>query len=355
MNHPGNPTLEGRVLGGGRYRLLRILGRGGMGVVYEAVQVDLGRRVAIKLLGADVSPSALSRLGTEAQVMARLGNPHVAQISDFQHPPGEPAFLVMELLVGQSLAQLLHAEGVIAWERAARIGMQILDALGAAHAARVVHRDVKPANVFVVASAAVPDMVKVLDFGIAKVAGGDDAGPITRPGAALGTVTYMAPEQAFSEPVDGRADLYAVGVCLYQAVSGRRPFEGADARMILAAMAVGVPVPLEKYCPHVPVAFRSVVERALRRHPAERFQSAQEMIAALAACLGVGPHEAPITIPSASVAPHSSPRAVIPETTMDVPVSSAVPQMPQAYGAAPLYPTMTSQGLGPPSPSTALG
>lgn len=269
----------------GRYRLESILGKGGMGVVYEAVQEDLGRRVAIKLISGSVSSTGLARLRQEAEATARLGNPHIVQVTDFQSNPGEPPFLVMELLHGRSLRALLKAEGVIGWQRAARFGCQILEALAAAHAAGIIHRDIKPDNVFVLASAAVPDMVKVLDFGVAKLVA-DDARGMTAPGALLGTLAYMSPEVTRGNTIDPRSDLYAVAVSLYEAVAGRRPIEAHDLPALFAAIAYAEPVPLQRICPHVPQAFADVLMRSLRKSPDERFQLASEMATALAACLG---------------------------------------------------------------------
>lgn len=283
-------TLTGARLAG-RYRLVRQLGVGGMGVVYEAVQEDLDRRVAVKIL-TEVSPSDLARFEVEARVMAQLGNPHIVQISDFCVAPGDPPFLVMELLSGRSLRQLLVEEGLIGWERAAHVGLQVLDALAAAHAAKIVHRDIKPENLFIVSSSAIADMIKVLDFGVAKRLEAGTGGPMTHPGALIGTIAYMAPEQTIGGVVDARTDLYALGVCLYESVSGRRPFAGADIASFLRAIGRDEPTPLERYCPQLPPAFLAVVSRAIRRAPEARFQSATEMATALAESLGL-PARAP--------------------------------------------------------------
>jgi serine/threonine-protein kinase len=345
--------LKGTLIAG-RYRLERVLGEGGMGVVYEAVQEGLGRRVALKLLSDIVTPAGLARLRNEAEVMARLGNPHVVQVTDFHAAPGEQPCLVMELLAGQSLRQLLQAEGVLAWDRAARIGVQILDALAAAHAARIVHRDIKPENVFMVASAAIPDMVKVLDFGIAKLLEAPDAAPMTRPGALIGTVAYMSPEQACGGSVDPRADLYAVGVCLYEAVAGRRPIEASELRSLIRAIGAGDTVPLERHCPQLPPAFAAAVMRALRLPPEERFQSAGEMAAALMQCVGVAPSVSPHTVMSGSaVLTHAAQRgqaaqgaaSVFATGTAARRVSQAAPQPSPGSFAGGLVPsTLASPG-----------
>ncbi|HEY8074079.1 MAG TPA: serine/threonine-protein kinase, partial [Labilithrix sp.] len=268
---------------GGRYRVERLIGEGGMGAVYEAVQLDLGRRVALKvLLGAAPADGAFRRFRQEAEAAARLGHAHIAQVTDFQHVPGEPPFLVMELLAGRSLRDVLVAEGRLEWRRSARIGMQLLDALGAAHAARVIHRDVKPENVFVVESRAVQDMIKVLDFGIAKLAEpATPSGPLTAAGAAIGTPAYMAPEQARGDDVDARADLYAVAVVLFEAAAGRRPIE-VDPTMRLAAAIGAPPARLEDFVRDVEPRFAAAIARALAKDPRDRFASAAEMASAIA-------------------------------------------------------------------------
>lgn len=282
--------LSGTVLGG-RYHLVKRLGQGGMGVVYEAVQVDLGRRVAVKLISGEVSPSALSRFRTEALATARLGNPHIVQVTDFRAGgDGEPPFMVMELLAGRTLRALLQAEGVIGWQRALRLGCQMLDALAAAHAEGIIHRDVKPDNVFVVASAAVPDMAKVLDFGIAKLVADHpemhSRVTTTANGVLVGTLGYVAPELTLGGTAGERSDLYAVAVTLYEAIAGRRPFTTRDPRELLAAVVRTDPPDIRELCPHLPDEVGAVLMRGLSRRARERPPTAAAMAAELARCLG---------------------------------------------------------------------
>jgi serine/threonine-protein kinase len=291
----GVDALIGRRLGG-RYRVVRRLDAGAMGVVYEAVQEDLGRRVALKLLTTAFDEAALERLRREAEAAARLGHPHIVQVTDFVRMPDEPVFLVMELLSGRSLAAAIELEAPMPVARVARIGLQLLDALGAAHAAKIVHRDIKPANVFLVSSLAVPDMVKVLDFGIAKLL---DTEPgeraVTRQGAVIGTLAYMSPEQARGDAIDERADLYAAGVCLYEAASGARPID-APVTALRAAILAMPPVELAARLPNVDPAFAAVVMRALEKDRTRRFASAREMAAALAPIAGVDALAPPETV-----------------------------------------------------------
>ena len=232
---------------GGRYRVGALLGQGGMGAVYEGMQEGLDRRVALKVLHAHLSgeKELLGRFQREARAVATLGHPNVVQISDFQVNPGEPPFLVMELLHGESLRALLKRTGPLPPERVAYIFSQVLAALEAAHAKDIVHRDIKPDNIFLSSTSVQADLVKVLDFGVAKVLrDGDKDGKLTHAGFVVGTLSYMAPEQAMGEELDGRADLYSVGACMYLALTGRKPFDAPTTPGLLKAILTEKPVPL---------------------------------------------------------------------------------------------------------------
>ncbi len=270
---------------GGRYRLGARLGQGGMGTVYEATQEDLGRRVAVKVLDERLAEdhAQIERFRREALAAAALGHPNIVAVTDFGWDPPEPPFLVMEYLTGQSLARLLEVEGSLPPERVAFILAQVLSALAAAHAEGMVHRDVKPDNVFLVSGAPVPDFVKVLDFGIAKLGAQSAAGArLTSTGAMLGTPAYMAPEQARGADVDARADIYAVGATLYQALSGRLPFEEPSLQAMLFAIVEKTPPSLAEVRPDLPPELVAVVDRAMAKDRAGRYSSAEEMRAALA-------------------------------------------------------------------------
>ncbi|MBX3234107.1 MAG: protein kinase [Labilithrix sp.] len=273
--------LVGRLLGG-RYRVRGLLGAGGMGAVYEAVQEDLARRVALKVLldSTRITDEDLRRFRREALAASQLGHPNIVQVTDFQARPGEPPFLVMERLDGESLNDLLKRERPLAPARAVFIATQILAALAAAHAAGIVHRDIKPPNVFLTRTQAMADLAKVLDFGIAKAP--SLAGSFrTLPDTILGTPAYMAPEQAGGAQVDHRADIYAVGACLFEMLSGRRPYAGASAGEIIAQLSTTSPPPLLSLRPDLDPALAAVVDRALSRSPAARFASATAMLDAL--------------------------------------------------------------------------
>jgi len=250
-----------------------------MGAVYEGVQEALGRTVAIKVLHAargQLREDQFTRFQREARAAAALGHPNIIQITDFQWQPGEPPFLVMERLVGQSLGDAIQ-RGRLRPQRVAFIASQVLAALGAAHAAGIVHRDIKPDNVFLTVMSMVNDIVKVLDFGVAKLL---DEAPLTMAGAMVGSPAYMPPEQALGGAIDARADLYAVGATMYHALSGRLPIEATDASDFLARLDQPI-TPLEQLVPDLDPGLTQLVGRAMAKRPEARFASAEEMRAAL--------------------------------------------------------------------------
>ncbi len=272
----------------GKYRLLRLLGDGGMGSVYEASHELLGTRVAIKVLHADLArrTGLVERFLQEARVAAQIKCPHVVQVTDVDRTPEGVAYIVMELLEGEALSAMLERQGKLAIPAACDFTLQILDALEAAHSLNVVHRDLKPENVFVTYQGAKP-VLKLIDFGIAKLrtnAPGEKN--LTVAGVLMGTAEYMAPEQAFSaDKVDGRSDLYAVGVMLYEMIAGRRPVHGDDGRAIAMKVERGEVVPLVHVAPEVPREIAGLVHRAMAARPELRFASATEMRLALEAAL----------------------------------------------------------------------
>ena len=260
------------------HRLLRVLGRGGMGVVYEAEHLKLGRRVALKVLSEERSDdaTALARLRREALSMGALQHPHIVQVSDFNEGP--PPFLEMELLAGQSLRDRLAERGAMSAADACSVALQLLSALGAAHRAGIIHRDVKPANVFVVETPLTDVFVKLLDFGVAKLLTPQQGPALTSFDAVVGSAPYMAPEQIRGEAIDGRTDLFALGVTLYEMLAGQRPFVAAPNENVMATILRGGPIaPLAG----VPGALEAAVLRALTPSPSVRWTSAEEMTAAL--------------------------------------------------------------------------
>ena len=305
-------TLTGTLLAG-KYRVGARLGSGGMGEVYEATQEDLGRRVAIKVMSGPMAtdPSLLERFQREARAVAALGHPHIVQVTDFQDNPGEPPFLVMERLVGEAFGDLLERVHYVEPPRVARIAEQTLSALAAAHEAGLVHRDVKPDNVFLCTTDTGADLVKLLDFGVAKVLEERAGGKLTSTGAVVGTLAYMAPEQARGEAVDARADVYAVGACMYHALAGRPPFEATTTAQLLSSVCHEAPPPLGALRPDVDGQLIGVVERAMARDVGARYRSARAMMSALGAYLRGDPQPTdPMSATAFASAPVPSPRVI---------------------------------------------
>ncbi|MBS2011386.1 MAG: serine/threonine protein kinase [Deltaproteobacteria bacterium] len=265
--------LVGRTLGG-RYRLDRSIGVGGMGAVFQATQLDLGRAVAVKVL-LDVDERAIARLRQEALAAGALSCPYVVSIFDFQAPPGEPPFIVMELLAGESLAQLLAREGRLAVDRACRIAVEALVGLDFAHRAGVTHRDIKPSNLWLSSGRGMEGHVKVLDFGIAKLVDDRD-GVRTTTGSLLGTPAYLSPEQLRGHPADERSDQHAIAVVLFEMLTGARPWQSQGVALY-AEILERVPPSVEQLAPHVPRELAAVIARGLAKDPAARFASADEM------------------------------------------------------------------------------
>ena len=284
-------TIEdqtGRVIAG-RYTLEGLLGVGGMdGAVWSAWHEATHRSVALKLLPATSAASA-ERFQRGARLVSGLNHPHITTVHDYGQEPSGELFLVMERLEGETLHAMLKREGAQTVDRALAITTQVLRALDHAHRRHVVHRDLKPGNLFLVQSGDQDgDMVKVLDFGIAKAfedEGGAEAlaGEVTHQRQLCGTPHYMAPEQITMGRVDARADLYAMGVVLYRMLVGRLPFEAREATQLFRAHLSEAPPSLHEANPNVdvPAAVEAIVMRALAKSPGDRFQTATEMRAAL--------------------------------------------------------------------------
>jgi tRNA A-37 threonylcarbamoyl transferase component Bud32 len=299
----------------GRYRVVRQLGDGAMGAVYEAENVLIRRHVAIKVLHPHVAErqDARVRFEREAQAAGRIGSPHIVEVLDMGELDGGARFLVMELLEGTTLAQRVRDAGRLSPDEAAPIVIQLLAGLGAAHAADIVHRDLKPANVFLAGNRSVGDYVKILDFGVSKFAvAGDDMG-MTGAGSVLGTPFYMSPEQAKgARHIDHRSDLYAVGVILYECVTGKVPFEAETLNELIFRIVLEAPPPVESLVAGLDPAFTAIVRKAMAREAGERFQSAREMHDALVRWLaparpGVG-FDTSSTLLWAAAPPHARAR-----------------------------------------------
>jgi serine/threonine protein kinase len=268
----------------GKYRLTRLVGDGGMGSVYEAQHTVLGTRVAIKVLHPELAKRTglVERFLQEARVAAQIRSHHVVQVTDVDRTPDGYAYIVMELLEGEPLSSVLDRQRRLPVATACEYTLQILEALEAAHALHVIHRDLKPENVFVTFVAGGP-VLKLIDFGIAKARRTDpQQRNLTVAGVVMGTAEYMAPEQARSaDKVDPRSDLYAVGVMLYEMLSGVRPVQGEDARVIALKVERGEVAPLVQSAPDAPREIAGLVHRAMAARPELRFSTATEMRLAL--------------------------------------------------------------------------
>jgi serine/threonine-protein kinase len=299
---------ESRVIGG-RYRLDAVLGEGGMGVVYRAFDLSIERAVAVKLLRHDgaASPADVERFLREVRVTANVESAHSVTVFDVgQTPEGEP-FLVMSLVDGVSLDAWLERNGTMAVGRAVGVALQVADALAAAHAVGVVHRDVKPANIMLREGPDGPsrDKVTVVDFGIAKWMKQKTA--LTSEGVIVGTVLYAAPEQISGEAVDGRADQYALAATLVRLVSGQDLFSSDEGiASVIHHHLMKTPVPLSQRVPLVPSGLDAVLGRALEKKPAARYPDMRAFADALRPFADAPPATATATRPPPSARPPSS-------------------------------------------------
>jgi serine/threonine-protein kinase len=288
---PGGPAaLVGTIIGG-RYRIERVIGEGGMGAVYQAEHTHMRKRLAVKVLHPEMSrlPEVVARFEREAMAAAHIEHPNVASATDFGKLDDGSFFLVLEYVEGTSLRDAIGGTPM-ELGRALRILRQIAGALGRAHMLGIVHRDLKPENVMLVTRDGDPDFVKVLDFGIAKVPVGDLVGERHAPGQALtqlgmvyGTPEYMAPEQALGQAVDARADLYALGVIAFEMLTGARPFDH-ESKVSLLGMHVTAPIPkMSERAPaaNVPPEIEAIVEQLLAKDASARLPDAKELAAAL--------------------------------------------------------------------------
>ncbi len=279
-NEPGVPDPYLGATVDGRYEIESVLGEGGMGVVYRCTHSIIGKNVAMKILRADLARNdkVVERFLNEARSASSIGNPHIIDISDFGRLPDGATYFVMEYLEGTPLSDFLDRNHLLEPQRIGQIGIQLTEALAAAHEAKIVHRDLKPDNIFVLPQGPLGDFVKVLDFGIAKAT--SVASKLTQAGQVFGTPHYMAPEQAAGSAVDHRADIYSVGVILFELLTGRLPFEAENFMAILSQhMYKEPPSPSTLSDTHgrVDPNFEYVILRCLRKDPEERYQSMSEL------------------------------------------------------------------------------
>ncbi|HEY8925382.1 MAG TPA: protein kinase, partial [Polyangia bacterium] len=335
---------------GGRYILRRLCGEGAMGRVYEGHHVDIGRRVAIKILHPTYrhTPEVVERFRREARAASKIGHPSIVDVTDSGTTADGAFFFVMEYLEGIDLEQLIHRDGALPLERALLIAAQVCRALIAAHAAGIIHRDLKPANVMLIRHRDEEDFIKLLDFGISKQSDLDPEGGarhlgLTNPNVAVGTPIYMAPEQAAGHPADARADVYAVGELLYEMLTGKPPFSGNDVMVVFHKKATETPPPIRLARPDVPVAVDQMLTRAMSRRPEDRqpnMTALKDEVLGCLASLGQAP-----ALPSLSSLPAASPLSVVQDpgpTPLPVPaVSGATPMPASAISTQNMRPRQT--------------
>jgi eukaryotic-like serine/threonine-protein kinase len=321
--------MVGRVVGS--YRIVEKIGEGGMGAVYRAVDEMLEREVAIKAIRPELArePEIVERFRAEAKILARAHHPAIATIYSFFHDGGE-LFLAMEYVRGRTLSEVLAA-GALPWRRAVALLGTALDGIEQAHRAGIIHRDLKPDNLMLTEA----DTLKVMDFGIARMPGSSH---LTRTGLLIGTLRYVAPEQIRGEEVDRRTDLYALGVVLYQMLTGRVPFDGPTDFLILKAQLEDPPPPPNSVVPEIPAWLDRIVLKALAKAPADRFQTVEELRIHLAG-QGSLPVEATQELPTVVLPPR--PAAVAsPET-----VETDRPRQPPGTSYRPMREAGGKRGL----------
>jgi serine/threonine protein kinase len=274
---------------GGKYHIRSVLGRGGMGTVYEGVNVQMGRVVALKILHPKQvkKRESVKRFYQEARAAGAIGHPNICEVYDIGSLDDGCPYLVMERLTGSTLSELAK-QGVLPFDAAIDIMIQVLSGLVVAHEKGIVHRDLKPDNIFLTERVGCPPVAKVLDFGVSKVVSSAPEEPrdadldLTRTGMVMGTPYYMSPEQASgARDLDGRVDLYACGVILYETLTGRRPFLAANYHILLWNILKTEPPRPTELRPDLPEALESVIARAMARDRSVRYASAHEFIAAL--------------------------------------------------------------------------
>jgi serine/threonine-protein kinase len=288
-SHGGVTELIGSTLSG-RYLVTRKVGQGGMGAVYEATHTLIGKKVAVKVLLEKYAKreAIVQRLEQEARLASSVGNEHIIDITDFGQTEDGRTFVVMEFLEGESLAECLSRETQLPEQRILRIISQAASALAAAHDKGIVHRDIKPENLFLLRRKE-QDFVKVVDFGISKslrVSAEEDQPRLTQTGMVLGTPLYMSPEQARGDDeLDHRVDVYALGVIMYEAATGRVPFAGNNYLSVISQVLNEEPKPLREIRPELSEEFEAVVHKAMAKDRTDRYDSANEMLADVTALL----------------------------------------------------------------------
>ena len=329
---------------GGRYRLVELLGQGGMATIYRARDAQLDRDVAVKLLRPEFGqdPDFLARFRDEARAAASLNHPNIVSVFDFGEDESGP-YLVMELVEGEDLASILRGNGPLAPRQAARVSAEAAKALQAAHIRAIVHRDVKPSNILVGRDG----RIKVADFGIARAL---NEAQLTLPGTTMGSVHYFSPEQARGEPATVASDIYALGIVLFETLTGQRPFSGDGAAAVALARLTTTPPRPSALRAGVPPELDSIVTRAMSLDPAARYASAAAMASALEGYLSDA-GERTSAVPTAAAGAAAA--ATVASATAR-PNPAPVPYPPDAYARSGPAPVSTTRGTPPPPPGSEV-
>lgn len=269
-------ALVGKILDH-RYHIESVLGEGGIGLVYRAKHIKLNKPLAIKVLKPEVSKDAeiIGRFQQEAQSASAIGNPHIVDITDFGNLPDGSTYFVMEFLSGFTLSEVITKETRLDFRRIIHIAMQLCNALNAAHSKGIVHRDLKPDNIMLISRDDTDDFVKILDFGIAKV--GESTGKFTQVGKIFGTPHYMSPEQCSGTSVDHRADIYALGIILYELCTDHVPFESDTLMGLLSHQVNKQPPPIRPQRHDTPEWLEALIMKCLEKNPAARFSTMKDV------------------------------------------------------------------------------
>ena len=335
-------SLIGQTVDNGEYKIVERIGTGGMGAVYKAEQPSMNRLVAIKVLHSKFATrdDLVSRFRREARAMSQLSHPNTARVYKFGEMPDGSAYFVMDYMEGKNLAHVVRESGPMEPARALNVMIQVCGALDEAHRAGIVHRDLKPENVFLTEQAGTADFPKVLDFGLAKVTEkqmGRGSMMLTQQGMVFGTPEFMSPEQTQGESLDRRSDIYALGLILYELLTGKLPFDAKKPIDIMKAHVQQPAIPLNERLPDQDFGpeLEQVIAKALEKKPEHRYQTAVEFATALRSCL-------PDQLASTSA------RRAMPSEPAPVAVSAAPPSQPASVSAAPTVPPVLADKSDPP-------